>query len=58
MAQIQISRTIIDGNIEEKKDTSFKGVTITKPVYKYSISAQSGQAYLVNTLTAIGKSGN
>ena len=55
LGQIQVSKAVLTGAIDEGASASFGGVTLDSPIMKYSITASSGQAYFVSTLTAIGK---
>jgi hypothetical protein len=57
LGQIQVSNVVTDGLIQEGNTTSFGGVTLTNTVNKYSITAQSGQAYYVNTVIVTGQHG-
>jgi len=55
LAQIQVSSAVFTNRIGSSgQSASFGGVTIADPVLKYSLTAQSGTAYYVDTLTAIG----
>jgi len=55
LAQIQVSKTVLNGQSGGWKDATFGGVTISDPIFKYTITAQSGQAYYVDTISAFGK---
>lgn len=56
LAQIQVSSAVFQNQIKSSgQAASFGGVTIADPIYKYSFTAQSGTAYYVDTLTAIGQ---
>lgn len=55
LGQIQVSRASFTGNIGATGDCAFGGVSISDGVKKYNITAQSGQAYFVDTLICIGK---
>lgn len=56
LGQIQVSRAVTSGVITSGGgDSSFGGVTLSPSVKKFSITAQSGQAYFVDTLTIIGQ---
>ena len=56
LAQIQISKAVFEQKVLKDTDASFGGIKIEKPIYKYSITAQSGQAYYVSTMSAFGTS--
>lgn len=55
LGQIQVSQAVMDGTINEGMSATFGGVTLESPILKYQISASSGQAYFVSTLTAVGR---
>jgi len=55
LGQIQVSRASFNGSIGSSGTATFGGVTIADGIKKYNITAQSGQAYFVDTLIVIGK---
>lgn len=56
LGQIQVSRATFDNNVGTATgDCTFGGVTITNGIKKYNITAQSGQAYFVDTLICVGR---
>ncbi len=56
LGQIQVSRVSFTSTVGGGGGaTSFGGFTLSEAVNKYSITAQSGQAYFVDTLTSIGR---
>jgi hypothetical protein len=55
LAQLQLSHTVIDQHFENKKVATWGGLTIKDPIYKYNVTASSGQAYYVETMIAMGR---
>lgn len=56
MATIQVSKATFEERLPtDNGAASFGGLTLKNTVYKYSISAQSGDAYFVSTMTAVGQ---
>jgi len=55
LGQIQVSKAVVDGKIDTTAKATFGGVTLTDPIYKYAITASSGTAYYVSTITALGR---
>ena len=55
LGQIQVSKASLTGVIGSGGLSTYGGVTIVDGVTKFNITAQSGQAYFVDTLTVIGK---
>jgi hypothetical protein len=57
LGQIQVSKAIMDNRIEKTGDATFGGLTLKDAVTKYTLQAQSGQAYYVSTLVTMGRKG-
>ena len=56
LGQIQVSKATFSNQIGGGAGSAnFGGMTLTDAINKYSLTAQSGQAYYVDTLTSIGK---
>ncbi len=55
LGQIQVSKATFSNQISSGGTASFGGLSLTDAINKYSLTAQSGQAYYVDTLTSIGK---
>lgn len=57
LGQIQISKAVFSTSPgEQTKQCSYRGVNLSDCIYGYQVSASSGQAYFVETMTAQGKS--
>ena len=55
LATIQISKAVFTEKIlESGTNVSYGGTTINDAVVKYSLTAQSGDAYFVSSATAVG----
>lgn len=56
LGQIQVSKATFSNQIGSGGgQASFGGLSLQDTINKYSITAQSGQAYYVDTLTSIGR---
>ena len=57
LATIQLSKAVFSERILENQtpDVSYGGLTIKDAVVKYSLTAQSGDAYFVSSATAVGR---
>ena len=57
LAQIQLSRAVFEARIPADAATcSYFGLQLTNCAFKYTMSAQSGDAYYVSTMIAVGQS--
>jgi len=58
MATIQVSKATFESRLPEESGCfSYFGLTLKNCAIKYSMSAQSGDAYFVSTLVATGQKG-
>ena len=56
LGQIMVSSALTKSKeVYTGGDATFGGVKLMKAIIKYQISASSGQAYYVSTMTAIGR---
>ena len=55
LAQLQLSHTVIDQKFDNKEIATWGGLTIKDAIYKYNVTASSGQAYYVETMIAMGR---
>ena len=56
MATIQVSKATFENRLPEESGCfSYFGLSLKNCAIKYSLSAQSGDAYFVSSLTAIGQ---
>ena len=56
MATIQLSKATFENRIPEQANClTYFGLALKNCAIKYSMTAQSGQAYFVSTMTAVGR---
>lgn len=56
LGQIQISKAVFSSTVGEKlTECSYRGVNLIDCIFGYQVSASSGQAYFVETMTAQGR---
>ena len=57
LAQIQLSKAVFENRMPaDSGQCSYFGLQLINCAYKYTMSAQSGDAYYVSTMIAIGQS--